>query len=174
MKLKLIITSVFLLLFSFQGVSALSLASTDFAPIPELEYNQTLRVGSPYYQDVINLQLILQNIGFYTKSIDGKFGPGTKSALVMYQSKNNLVPDGIAGRKTYASFNTENIACTLDYTPVCGQIVTGIVCVTEPCPSYTTKTYSNGCMAKADKNMIGILHEGECTSEDEYLLHSTI
>ena len=170
MKLKLIITSFFLLLFSFQGVSALSMVTPEPIPDSALEYTHTLRVGSPYYQDVMNLQIALQDLGLYTKSIDGKFGPGTKAAVMSYQKQNNLAPDGVAGPKTYWSLSRANIMCTMEYAPVCARVLTGLACIQAPCPgSETIKTYSNGCAAESDPNMIEVLYNGECTTvETEY------
>ena len=50
--------------------------------------------------DVIELQSRLQYIGFYTGTIDGKFGYGTYWALRNFQEKYGLPIDGIAGTKT--------------------------------------------------------------------------
>ena len=40
--------------------------------------------------------------------------------------------------------------CTMDYNPVCGQLMSG-----------ETKTYSNGCSACTDQNVVGY-KAGEC------------
>jgi len=40
--------------------------------------------------------------------------------------------------------------CTQEYRPVCATRDNGVRCVTTPCDSTETKTYSNGCMACAD------------------------
>ena len=58
--------------------------------------------------------------------------------------------------------------CTMEYAPVCGQIDTGIRCITVPCPSFETKTFSNGCMAAIAKATV--LYKGECelTTEEVY------
>ncbi|MFJ7933431.1 spore cortex-lytic enzyme [Sporosarcina sp. NPDC096371] len=50
--------------------------------------------------DVIELQSRLQYIGFYTGTIDGKFGYGTYWALRNFQEKYGLPVDGVAGAKT--------------------------------------------------------------------------
>ncbi len=49
------------------------------------------------------------------------------------------------------------VACTMDYTPVCGA--KQVVCITAPCNPVPT-TYSNLCGMKADKATL--LYEGEC------------
>ena len=45
--------------------------------------------------------------------------------------------------------------CKHDYLPVCGLRDTGIRCVTEPCDSWETKTYSNACTSCADPDVYG-------------------
>jgi hypothetical protein len=40
--------------------------------------------------------------------------------------------------------------CTMEYAPVCATRDTGIRCITAPCPSSETKTYSNACSACTD------------------------
>jgi len=74
--------------------------------------------------------------------------------------------------KTYESFEEaeleidsiadadEPVFCTLQYDPVCGQIDTGIRCITTPCDTFEEKTYSNKCMMNVDKATF--LYEGEC------------
>lgn len=42
------------------------------------------------------LQEALQELGFYSGTVDASFGPGTVSALKTFQKKNNLRQDGIA------------------------------------------------------------------------------
>ena len=51
--------------------------------------------------------------------------------------------------------------CTQDYRPVCATRDTGVRCVTTPCDSTETATYSKGCMACADP---AVYHysEGAC------------
>jgi hypothetical protein len=38
----------------------------------------------------------------------------------------------------------------MEYAPVCATRDTGIRCITAPCPSSETKTYSNACSACTD------------------------
>ena len=56
----------------------------------------TLRVGSSGE----DLQTKLKRWGYYTGSIDGVFGAGTKKAVIAFQKKNGLTPDGIVGAAT--------------------------------------------------------------------------
>ena len=64
-----------------------------------------LRQGSAG-QDVITLQYLLNVISEYYPGIpapaqDGVFGSGTKQAVVAFQQRMGLVPDGIVGRATW-------------------------------------------------------------------------
>lgn len=52
------------------------------------------------------------------------------------------------------------VSCTEEYAPVCAVRETGVVCVTEPCPTHEYATYGNRCKAKAD-NAIPVFN-GEC------------
>ncbi len=40
--------------------------------------------------------------------------------------------------------------CTREYKPVCASKDTGVRCITSPCPSTESVTYSTGCTACAD------------------------
>ena len=64
--------------------------------------SSVLRQGSAG-QDVITLQYLLDVISEYYPGIpapvqDGIFGSGTKQAVVAFQQRMGLVPDGIVGR----------------------------------------------------------------------------
>jgi murein DD-endopeptidase MepM/ murein hydrolase activator NlpD len=54
-------------------------------------------VGNP---DVAALQVALRSHGFYAGAVDGVAGSGTKSALISFQKRMRLVPDGIPGPRT--------------------------------------------------------------------------
>jgi len=45
--------------------------------------------------------------------------------------------------------------CQQSYFPVCANRDTGIRCIKVPCPSEKKVTYSNSCMACADKKVYG-------------------
>jgi hypothetical protein len=51
--------------------------------------------------------------------------------------------------------------CTQHYDPVCATRDNGVRCVTTPCDSTETATYSNGCMACADPDVFSYV-EGAC------------
>lgn len=50
--------------------------------------------------DVSVLQFLLRRAGTHAGAIDGRFGPATRRALVRYQRRAGLVPDGLAGPAT--------------------------------------------------------------------------
>ena len=66
-----------------------------------------LKVGSTG-NEVKKLQTVLKQKG-YIVSIDGKYGPMTKNAVMSFQCDNMLAADGIAGEKTLnLLYNKEN------------------------------------------------------------------
>lgn len=40
--------------------------------------------------------------------------------------------------------------CAQVYEPVCGAVLTGVQCITTPCPATQYQTFSNACNACAD------------------------
>ena len=66
---------------------------------PSFTARRTLRLKSPYMKgdDVRKLQ------GAIGAIVDGSFGPHTKALTVAFQREHMLVPDGIAGAKTWAA-----------------------------------------------------------------------
>ena len=59
----------------------------------------TLEDGSSGEQ-VRTLQKRLKDLGYYTGSVDGNYGDGTKAAVIAFQQRNNLKADGKAGPAT--------------------------------------------------------------------------
>ena len=51
---------------------------------------------------VTQLQKALQQLGYYTGTIDGKYGTGTVAAVTAYQTAQGLSVDGVAGSSTIA------------------------------------------------------------------------
>ncbi len=52
---------------------------------------------------VKQLQQRLKDLGYYTGTVDGKFGSGTTAAVKTFQTANKLQADGIAGKATQES-----------------------------------------------------------------------
>ncbi|MFT4126224.1 MAG: N-acetylmuramoyl-L-alanine amidase [Gordonia sp. (in: high G+C Gram-positive bacteria)] len=64
----------------------------------------SFRLSAPMAgDDVVTLQSRLQNLGYYTRLVDGVFGEATHEALCTYQSEYGLSPDGICGPNTLRS-----------------------------------------------------------------------
>lgn len=61
---------------------------------------------------VTAVQQRLQAAGFSPGAIDGKFGPGTESAVKMFQRSKGLAVDGIVGPKTAAALGVPLPAST--------------------------------------------------------------
>ncbi|MFD2169082.1 L,D-transpeptidase family protein [Tumebacillus lipolyticus] len=62
-----------------------------------------LRIGVPYGGDVIEVQRMLQNLGYYKGDIDGLYGPSAAAAVRSFQADKDLVVDGIVGPSTLES-----------------------------------------------------------------------
>jgi len=65
------------------------------APTPE----PVIRSGA-MGESVTRLQQRLQELGYYTGTVDGQFGPGTRTAVTMFQQQHGLQADGIVGPDT--------------------------------------------------------------------------
>ncbi|HHY83574.1 MAG TPA: hypothetical protein GX505_13000 [Clostridiales bacterium] len=70
-------------------------------PVPVNPLTETLRKGSTGSQ-VVELQKMLNKLGYYFGEIDGKFGSITLSAVISFQASHGLDPDGVVGPLTRA------------------------------------------------------------------------
>lgn len=89
---------VFLIIFSLVFVTLLSNAIPNEHRVYAFS-KSTLKIGSSG-NDVKELQGRLSYIGYFKRTIDGRFGYGTFLALKKFQSAFGLKADGIAGAKT--------------------------------------------------------------------------
>lgn len=62
--------------------------------------SRILRLGVTYGNDVIDVQRILQSLGYYKGDLDGIYGPLTAAAVRSFQADKDLVVDGIVGPRT--------------------------------------------------------------------------
>ena len=69
------------------------------APAATATNPNTLKFGDRGSR-VTELQTALNQLGYSTNGIDGKFGAGTQRAVVQFQKDNGLKADGLAGTKT--------------------------------------------------------------------------
>lgn len=58
----------------------------------------------------------------------------------------------------------DDVICTMEYMPVCGEIDTGIRCITEPCPSTEMRTFGNRC--QLDAAHATYHYNGECAPSE--------
>lgn len=85
-------------LYSSDAVKAGSTGTNTTAPVSSTGYT-TLREGDSG-DKVKVLQQKLKDLGYYTGTVDGKYGTGTITAVQAFQTKNGLTVDGIAGPTT--------------------------------------------------------------------------
>ncbi len=168
---KILLTSLFILTLFVGGVTVHAMgASPSDVPFSNLRYQPTLRMGS-YGQNVSELQKALKNFGYYTKAIDGKFGPGTYAAVRRFQMAKGLKADGIVGSKTFAKIlegdtrkiyqdkkiKDHEILCTQEYAPVCGEILSEHIN-----GKSTFKTFPNMCTLQQAGEEVRFAYKGEC------------
>ena len=58
--------------------------------------------------DVKLVQQRLKDLGYYTGTVDGKFGSGSVAALKTFQTKNGLSVDGVAGSETLKTLYSDS------------------------------------------------------------------
>jgi cell wall-associated NlpC family hydrolase len=88
----------------FLSISILVIAFLSVQPVFAGSY-ATLKAGMRG-DSVIKLQKNLKTLGFMSISPTGYFGDLTKAAVVRFQKKYSLTPDGIAGAKTQGKIET--------------------------------------------------------------------
>jgi len=71
-------------------------------PSVELTLPQIPKLPASYKPTSKEIQIALQNAGFYKGKIDGDIGPMSEAAIREFQAQNNLVVDGRIGPKTWA------------------------------------------------------------------------
>ena len=79
------------------------------APSPQMSTAAftALKYGSRG-SSVKKLQTRLRTLGYYTGSVDGKYGPLTRTAVKSFQSAAKLTVDGKAGRMTQSAVYSQN------------------------------------------------------------------
>lgn len=87
---------------------------------------------------VKQLQQRLKELGYYTGSVDGKYGKGTTSAVKDFQAANNLTADGIAGKATQQAIYG-NYAIAKKDAKTSGTVTN----TSKPSPTSTTSTTSS-------------------------------
>ena len=75
-----------------------------------------LRSGSEG-EAVVELQTRLKELGYYTGEIDGQFGPGTRTAVTLFQEQHGLGADGIVGAETRDTLYSDQAQPMMTATP---------------------------------------------------------
>ncbi len=106
----------------------LALAIALLPAIGSAESYRTLEFGSRG-TDVLRLQKALLTLGYDPNGTDGKFGTGTQSAVIIYQTENGLTADGKAGKLTqtmiYAALAGSGSSSTGDSSGSSGSDTSG-------------------------------------------------
>lgn len=98
--------------------------------------SRTLRKGSQG-DDVLNVQLRLQQLGYQAGPVGGLYDAGTVEGVRAFQSRNGLTADGVAGSKTYAKLFSANAV-----PAAAAQVQTAAPASPTPtaAPAYTVPT----------------------------------
>ena len=79
-------------------------------PSPEVTATpQSLRLGFKGSDAVRSVQKRLKELGYYSGSVDGDFGPATEKAVKEFQKANGLSADGKVGEKTLKKMNSKDV-----------------------------------------------------------------
>ncbi len=90
---------------SASAISASSTSTTENAiDTSSFHFTQFLEQGS-YGNEVMELQKLLNRLGYYNGNFDAIFGPKLKEALINFQIANGLKGDGIAGYEVRTFLN---------------------------------------------------------------------
>ena len=80
-------------------------------PVPTVGPSPTpksIQRGFTGSDEVREIQRRLKELGYYSGSADGNFGPATEKAVMAFQKANKLSADGKVGEKTLAKLNGSN------------------------------------------------------------------
>lgn len=101
---------------AYQAEAAITPAPTLSPPAIYAKPTEALLRNGSIGTEVQQLQRRLQQLGYYQGEIDGHFGGGTKSSVVLFQQQHGLEPDGMAGPDTLAAIFSDQ-AHQLQVTP---------------------------------------------------------
>ncbi len=112
------------------GEQTLNLLYSDnarvFVPTPTPSPTPSVLSSGASGEEVRRLQTRLKDLGFYTGDIDGAFGKGTKSAVMVFQKQHDLEADGIAGAMTLAKlYSNDAHHIVVTPTPETIQVMAG-------------------------------------------------
>lgn len=175
-------------LLSGKGVSADATPTPKPTPTPTAapaleKPDETVRQGDSG-KDAKLVQQRLKNLGYYTGSVDGKFGSGSVAALKTFQKKHGLNDDGVAGAGTYAilfSYKALSMDEIAPPKPSTGNTTTNIQTSFAPLTRNNVVTIRQGSKGTAVTRMqnrliyLGYLSgkaDGVCSTDDVTALKS--
>lgn len=106
-------------------------------PTPEPTYKipaSTVKSGTDS-ADAKTVQRRLKDLGYYTGKLDGRFGRGSVDALTRFQRANGLIPDGVAGKTTYAILFSSSAKTAAEAEPSATPEVTAAAATPTPAPT---------------------------------------
>ena len=118
MRRKVCILLVAILLFTASAYSGNEAAGAPHCSCEDSD--RVLKLTSPYLSgdDVEELQLILQELGFFEEEVTGVFGPVTQSAVKEFQIWANIEPIGEVGPRTQEALTNAIAEYSLTSVPV--------------------------------------------------------
>ena len=81
----------------------------------ELQAQGIFTVGASG-DEVTRLQQRLKDLGYLNGKVDGKYGGGTKRAVISFQRRNGLKTDGVAGETTLAKLYADDAVAAPENT----------------------------------------------------------
>lgn len=120
------------------GLIDLTYTEAHLTPSPEPAYGNVMRVtidpslptpppmlrsGSEGEQ-VVELQTRLKELGYYQGEIDGQFGPGTRTAVTLFQEQHELGADGIVGQETRVVLYSDDAHPYVTAAPAIADVTT--------------------------------------------------
>lgn len=134
--------------------------------------------------EVKQIQTKLKNWGYYSGAVDGVYGSGTEKAVRLFQKKNGLTVDGVAGSKTLAAMGISSSSGTPSRNndvyllakaingeargePYSGQVAVGAVILNRvKHPSFPNTVagvvYQNGAFTAVDDGQINAAMTSSC------------
>jgi len=153
-KSKVIFMVVFMFVFISLGLTAVGAMSTTKTVTAPATATTVSRGDTG--QAVTVIQQRLKNWNYYKYAVDGIFGKNTQDAVIAFQKKNNLVPDGIVGPLTAAK-----IGINLNTLSVTKKTTTS----TSTTNTATAANSSSNTAVQADVQLLAKLIYAEARGE---------
>lgn len=97
---------------------------------------------------VKTLQQRLKELGYYSGSVDGKFGDGTEQAVIAFQKANGLTADGVAGTKTITKLYSNNAVAASSSSSSSGGSTTTVTATPKPNATATPRPTATPDLSK--------------------------